>query len=49
MQDEEKEIVETQVEARQRHKDRPVLVILVASITLVVICFALVYLGLVKA
>jgi hypothetical protein len=30
------------------NKDRPVLVILVASTALVVICFALVYLGFVK-
>jgi hypothetical protein len=42
------EIVETPVQARQGYKDRPVLVILVASTALVVICFALVYLGFVK-
>jgi hypothetical protein len=40
--------VETAVEARAGFLDRPVLVVLVASIAIVVIGFALTYLGVVK-
>lgn len=41
-------IVETPVEARAGFLDRPVLVVLVISTTIVIIGFALVYLGVVK-
>ena len=37
--------VETPVESRQGFLDRPVLVVLVASVALVLIGFALVYMG----
>lgn len=45
MQKEHGRTVETPVEARQGFLDRPVLVVLVASVALVLIGFALVYLG----
>ena len=41
-------IVETAVEARAGFLDRPVLAVLVADTALVIIAFALVYLGVVK-
>ena len=41
-------IVETSVEARAGFLDRPVLAVLVAGTALVIIAFALVYLGVVK-
>lgn len=41
-------IVETAVEARAGFLDRPVLAVLVASTALVIIAFALVYLGVIK-
>ena len=40
--------VETAVEARAGFLDRPVLAVLVASTALIVVAFALVYLGVVK-
>jgi hypothetical protein len=40
--------VETAVEARAGFLDRPVLVVLVVSTALIVVTFALVYLGVVK-
>jgi hypothetical protein len=40
--------VETAVEARAGFLDRPVLVVLVAGTVLVMVAFALVYLGVVK-
>jgi hypothetical protein len=40
--------VETAVEARAGFLDRPVLVVLVVSTALIVVAFALVYLGVVK-
>jgi hypothetical protein len=39
--------VETAVEARAGFLDRPVLVVLVAAVALVIVAFALVYLGVV--
>ena len=41
-------IVETPVEARAGFLDRPVLAVLVVSTTLVIVAFALTYLGVVK-
>lgn len=41
-------VVETAVEARGGFLGRPVLVVLVASVTLVIVAFALAYLGVVK-
>ena len=37
--------VETPVEARQGFLDRPVLVVLVASLSLVLVLYALIYMG----
>jgi hypothetical protein len=45
MHDEAGRKVETAVEARAGFLDRPVLVVLTASLTLVVVCFGMVYFG----
>ena len=45
MHKEEGRTVETPVEARQGFLDRPVLVVLVVSLTLVVVLYALIYAG----
>ena len=45
MHKEEGRTVESAVEARQGFLDRPVLAVLVASLALVVILYALIYLG----
>ena len=45
---ENRRIVETSVEARAGFLDRPVLAVLVAGTALVIIAFALVYLGVIK-
>jgi hypothetical protein len=45
MHKEEGRIVESPIEARQGFLDRPVLAVLVASLALVLILYALIYLG----